>query len=134
MALLVENELVKKTYIQCDKCKKKLSYEKTLTDGLMVYVQKKWKSVEGVKDGWLCPECVAAIINEWYSVNEPGALEMPLFSKSDNAPSDAGFSEEAGDDFDDYTLPEPEDFENAVEREAYNEITSALKSGDDIPF
>jgi len=85
MGLITKDETVKKSYAQCDRCKAELSYNQTLSDGLALYIKKAWKSVPGVKNGWLCPDCVAAIIQEWYSANMPDAMEMPLFNnEADN--------------------------------------------------
>jgi len=63
----------------CDRCKRQTPYNsKRLGSALQLIDVQKWSPVSNIKDAWLCPVCVAVIINEWYQAHHPMMFEDPL--------------------------------------------------------
>jgi len=133
MAYETKAKTIKMDFIVCDRCKKEAPYHKTLSDSLELFVKHKWMPIVGTHDGVLCPECVNAIITEWYNKNKPDSLNEPLFNNKPDVYATLNVTNSSADKiakeelngFDVYDLGgEPSD----------EPVSANIWDNDDIPF
>jgi len=137
MAMMIKDKTVKKTFIVCDRCKKEVPYQRTLSDTLELLVKHKWMPVSGTSDGMLCSDCVSAILTEWYNKNKPENINTPLFNDKPDVYAALNVANHSSDSegenlsdevlnslpeelFPDETNPEP--------------VSANIWNNDDIPF
>lgn len=108
MALIKKQRTVDEILCKCDRCGMERKAKNSLNYVFSGLTSKGMYSVPGIENGWLCYECSAAIIKEWYTKNKPSMKNASSPNLLRFEPEKKGMSRN-GVDANELPLPELEE-------------------------